>query len=266
MKFKLFVSSLLNVRNIGTLALMAVAILLMRTGLSDSEIGIGLIPLSSAAIVIYLGLVTQSFTNKKFQDKFIRKMKNKNIKKLNKMCGVLANDAKKHTNQAYYKKLCSIMNDKDEIMKSYYKGEPSFFSDNITEKTLNLVVSYIKLLKSFCIRTKELNSIDIKPVLEKIAKNTRKLNFINDAKVRENVEKIIEMDEKIVSRLKDEKLNIERIDTRLDYIKSTVYMLKQQINLKLEPDGMLDKIESAVNEAIALENVLDERNKKRIRI
>ena len=41
------------------------------------------------------------------------------------------------------------------------------------------------------------------------------------------------MDEKILSRLKEEKLNLERIDTRLDYIKSTVYMLKQQLNLKL---------------------------------
>ncbi|HHX17452.1 MAG TPA: hypothetical protein GX727_01165 [Clostridium sp.] len=262
MKFKLFISSLFNSRNIGALVILMIVSLV-----ANSEIKEGLLlPFSATSIAIYLALVIQSFTSKKFQDKFMRKMKHKKIKKLDKACAVLADDAKRHTNPAYYKKLCSIMNDKKEIMKLYYKEGPNFLNEKITEKTLDLVISYIKLLKSFCIRSKELGSIDVKPVQEKIAKNTRKLNFTSDPKVRENIENIIKMDEKVLSRLKDEKLSLERIDTRLDYIKSTVYMLKQQINLKIESEDMLDKIESAVNEAIALENVLDERNKRRIEI
>lgn len=262
MKFKLFISSLFSTRNIGIFSILVASLLAVNNVREEL-----FLPLSAVAIAVYIGLVIQSFTSKKFQERFIAKMKHKNIKKLDKACTVLADDARKYTNATYYKKLRSIMNDKNEIMKSYYKEGPNFINEKITEKALDLVISYIKLLKSFCIRTKELNAIDVKPVQEKIAKNTRKLNFINDPKVRENMEMIIEMDEKILSRLKDEKLNLERIDTRLDYIKSTVYMLKQQINLKLgSEEDLLEKIESAVNEAVALENVLDERNKKRIKI
>ncbi|MDQ2086051.1 hypothetical protein RBH29_06305 [Herbivorax sp. ANBcel31] len=262
MKLKLLFSSLFGSRNIGMLfILMAIPLALM---IITGERWL-IYPASAGVGAIYIGLVIQSFTSKSFQDKFIHKMKDKRIKKLNKMCTKLAEDAKKHTNPAYYKKLRSIMSDKNEIVKSYQKDSPDFLKEKITEQTLNLVVSYIRLLKSFCVRTKELNSVNIKPVIDRIAQNTRKLNFINDSKVHENVEKIIEMDQKIVSRLKDEKINLERIDTRLDYIKSTVYMFKQQIGLRLESEDMLEKIESAVNEATALENVLDERNKKRIR-
>lgn len=261
MKFKLFISSLFDGRNIGILF-----ILMMVSAIADINSRVELfLPLGAASFAVYLGLVIQSFTSKKFQEKFIRKIKHRNIKKLDKACTVLADDARRHTNPAYYKKLRSIMNDKNEIMKLYYREGPNFLNEKITEKALDLVISYIKLLKSFCIRTKELNSVDEKPVQERIAKNTRKLNFTNDPKLRENIEKIIEMDEKILSRLKDEKLNLERIDTRLDYIKSTVYMLRQQINLKLESEELLEKIEGAVNEAVALENVLDERNKKKIK-
>lgn len=263
MKFKLFISSLLNGRNIGTLI-----ILLMFSGMaSESRGDLLFLPLSAASFAVYSGLVIQSFTSKKFQEKFISKMKHRNIKKLDRTCITLADDAKRYTNAAYYKKLRLIMDDKNEIMKLYYKEGPNFLNEKITEKALDLVISYIKLLKSFCIRYKELNSVDVKPVQERIAKNSRKLNFTSDPKIRENIKKIIEMDEKILSRLKEEKLNLERIDTRLDYIKSTVYMLKQQLNLKLGTEvELLEKIEGAVNEAIALESVLDERNKRRIKI
>ena len=81
------------------------------------------------------------------------------------------------------------MDDKNEIMKLYYKEGPNFLNEKITEKALDLVISYIKLLKSFCIRYKELNSVDVKPVQERIAKNSRKLNFTSDPKIRENIKK-----------------------------------------------------------------------------
>ncbi|TYQ14816.1 UNVERIFIED_CONTAM: hypothetical protein Cloal_1195 [Acetivibrio alkalicellulosi] len=261
MKFKLLMGSLTRPRNIGIL----VVLMGLLAGLvTQGTLNIGFLAFI-ASISIYLGFVIQSFTSKKFQDMFIHRMKEKRIRELNKICTRLADDAKRHTNASYFKKLRSIMEDKNEIVKSYQKDSPDFLKEKITEQTLNLVVSYIKLLKSFCIRTKDLNSVDVNPVLERITKNTRKLNFTNDPKLYENVNKIIEMDQKIISRLKEEKLELERIDTRLDYIKSTVNMFKHQINLSLESEEMLEKIESAVNEALALENVLDERNKKSIR-
>ncbi|MFZ5985952.1 MAG: hypothetical protein ACOYWZ_02370 [Bacillota bacterium] len=260
MKFKLFLDSLFYFRNIG--------VLLILTGLIYSMTISGYYPAPlfyAAALAAYFAFVMQSLTSKKFQDKFLHKMKEKRIRELNRLCFSLAEDAKKHTNSAYYKKLCSIMEDRQEIVNSYSKDRPNFLKEKITEQTLGLVVSYIKLLKNFCIRSRELSFVNVNPVLERISQNNRKLNFINDPKIYEDLKKIIEMDERIITRLKEEKQELERIDAKLDYIKSTVSMFKHQINSSLESQEMLEKIESVVNEAMALETVLEERHKKRIR-
>lgn len=265
MKFKLFLSSLASYRNIGIFVIL-IGLSLAGKGLLEQYFGsmsqsVGFI----GAFAVYLGCSLQSFSSKKFQDKFLRKSKQEHIKKLNETCIKLANETKKHTNSAYYKKLCSIMEDRTEIIKEYYKGDVPYFKERITEQTLNLVITYIKMLKTFCIRSRELNLTDVAPIMDRIGKNTRKLNFINDSKVYEDLKKTIEMDEKIITRLKEEKQELERIDTKLDYIKSTVSMFKHQVTHSLDSEEMLEKIENVVNEATALESVLDDRYKKRSR-
>lgn len=260
MKLKLFLKALFHFRNIGMLLIMSGIGVAVTQSLDFS-------PLYTAGGVasIYLGFVLQSFTSKSFQDRFLHKIKEKRIKELNKMCIHLALGTKKYTNAAYYKKLCSIMEDREEVVKSYFKDKSNYLNQKITEQTLNLVVSYIKLLKDFCIRCRETSQTNLSPVVERISKNTRKLSFTNDPKVYEDLKRIIEMDERMIQRLKEERSDLERVDARLDCIKSTVSMLKHQINTGLDSEETLENIESALNEAVALENVLEERNKRRLR-
>jgi len=59
------------------------------------------------------------------------------------------------------------------------------------------------------------------------------------------------MDEKIINRFKEEKNDLERLDVKLDYIKSTIDMLKHQINSTLDSQDTLESIESILNEAVA---------------
>lgn len=258
MKFKLLIRSLTSYRNIGIL----VILMGFSFYLNNNHVDSGYITFL-ATFAIYAGFSLQSFTSKKFQDNFIHKTKEKHIKELNETCIKLADETKRYTNEAYYKKLCSIMKDKNEILRVYSKDAPNYLKERVTEQTLNLVITYIKLLRNFCKRSRELNQTNISPIMDRIGQNTRKLNFINDQKVYEDLKKTIEMDEKILSRIKEEKHELERIDTKLDYIKSTVSMFKHQIGLSMESQEMLEKIESVVNEATALENVLEERQKRR---
>lgn len=258
MKFKLLISSLTSYRNIGIL----VILMGLSFYLNKNYVDMGYITFL-ASFASYAGFSLQSFTSKKFQDNFIHKTKEQHIRELNEMCIKSADEAKRHTNAAYYKKLCSIMEDKSEIIRAYSKDAPNYLKEKITEQTLNLVITYIKLLRSFCKRSRELNLTDVSPITDRIGQNTRKLNFINDQKVYEDLKKTIEMDEKILLRIKEEKHDLERIDTKLDYIKSTVSMFKHQVGLSMESQEMLEKIESVVNEATALESVLDERQKRR---
>lgn len=255
MKFKLLLSALTDFRNL------AILILLMIVSLSlDGKIDYiyPLLPIAG-----YLGFSLQSFTSKKFQDNFLHNSKKKHINNLNEMCKRLANDTKRFTNAAYYKKLCAIMEDRSEILQDYQKDEFNYMKERIAEQSLNLVITYIKLLKNFCKRSRDLNLTDINPIMERVSQNTRKLSFINDPKIYEDLKRTIELDEKILNRLKEEKQDLDRIDTKLDYIKSTVSMFKHQIGLSMESEEILEKIENTLNEATALENVLDQRQRRR---
>ncbi|NLD51014.1 MAG: hypothetical protein GX660_28060 [Clostridiaceae bacterium] len=266
MKLKLFFRSLFYFRNIGVLAVASVLLFSIYDILPELIKGVpGILMLYAGVVTVYFGAVLQSMQSKKFQDNFLHKEKQKRIIKLDRMCNELASETKKHTNKAYYKKLCDVMEDKKEIINQFNKEEPDFLKEKTAEQALNLVLSYIKLLRNFCIRSRELGLQDVSPVMERITQNYRKLNFANDPKVYEDIKKIIEMDERIITRLKSEKLDLDRIDAKLDYIKSTVGMLKHQISSRLGSEEMLGQIESILNEAVALENVLEERHKKKQR-
>jgi prefoldin subunit 5 len=65
--------------------------------------------------------------------------------------------------------------------------------------------------------------------------------------------------------MKDEKKELERIGAKLDYMESTVNMFKHQIMSSIENENMLEELETAVNEAEALDTVLEDRRKSRIR-
>ena len=137
MKIKLLLSSMFYYVNIGILL-----ILLGVGNLVKEYLGIPAFYIVCAEAVIYIGLVLKSFTSKKFQDRFLLKMKQRNIKKLNKKCMVLASEATRYTNAAYYRKLSSLLNDKNEIIKSEYvidKEIPIFTQDrNFIQKFVDI--------------------------------------------------------------------------------------------------------------------------------
>lgn len=260
MKLKLFWNSIVHYKNLGML------LVFMGMGMAVTEYAE--LPYQYAAIpagALYLGLVLKSFTDKKFQENFLHKEKEKEIKKMNKTCLQLAADTKKRTNSAYYKKLFSVVKDKDDILKSYNKDKSNYVKEKIAEHTLNLTISYLNLLRDFCIRSKAAGRTNVDSLMERLSQNTRKLNFTDDPKVYEDIKRIVEMDEKIISRLKEEKSDLERVDTKLDCIKSTISMLKHQINSSLDSQETLENIESTLNEAAAFESVLYERNRNRLR-
>jgi len=259
MKSRLLVGALFRLRNLGIL-LIALGIAFFTAGAIPAAQSIAY----SAALGVYIISVIQSLGSKKFHEEFSQKEKIRRIQDLNYKCLKLAAQAKKHTNAAYSQKLNKVIEDKNAIVDSFFRGEKSFLKEKIVEQTLNLVVSYIKLLTNFCIRSRELSSIDVSDVIERINVNMRKLNFVQDANAAEDLKKLIEMDEKIVKRVKEEKAELERIGTKLDYMESTVNMFKHQIMSSIETEEMLETLETAVNEATALDNVLEERRRTRI--
>lgn len=272
MKFRMFTSAIFNIKNLVVLlGSLGIAYLISDPTAFPSMFQFGPIPgvesiVYPASFILYLVFVAQTLTSKKFHENFNHKEKIRHIQDLNYACLRLANEAKKHTNATYYQKLRRVVEDKNDIINSFFKGEQGYLKEKVVEQTLNLVVSYIRLLTNFCIRSKELNEVDVTDIINRINTNTRKLSFIKDPHTADEVKKVIEMDEKIVNRMKDEKKELERISAKLDYMESTVNMFKHQVISSIESEEMLEKLETAVNEASALDTVLEERRKNRIRM
>jgi len=261
MKFKLLLSSLFSFRNI--------VILLIAGGLAQfvaPQVFNATIPAYLSAALIYVAFVIQSLTSSKFYEDFKKKQKIRQIQDLNYACWKLAHDAKRTVSSTYLKKLRKVIDDKDSIMNSFFKGEHGYLKEKIVEQTLNLVLAYVRLAVNFCVRSKEIGTTDIGVIVDRINVNTRKLNFTKDPDTADDIRKLVEMDEKTLNRMKEEKNNLERISAKLDYMESTVNMFKHQIISNIESEEMLEKLETAVNEAAALDNVLEDRRRNRMRI
>jgi hypothetical protein len=109
-----------------------------------------------------------------------------------------------------------------------------------------------------------LSEVDVSTIANRITANRRKLGFTSDLHAADDIKKVVELDERLLERLKEEKRDLERISAKLDYMESTVNMFKHQIMSSIESEDMLEKLETAVNEATALDSVLHERRKNRI--
>lgn len=269
MKARLILEALFKLRNIGLLILLLGAAVFVTDPSALGMFGKGTpaapgIIAFPAVFAAYAVLVIQTLNSKDFHEDFNKKEKVRHIQGLNYACLKLANEAKRNTNSTYLQKLKKVMEDKTDIVDSFFRGERGYLKEKITEQTLNLVVAYLKLLNNFCIRSRELSAVDESAVAGRINTNTRKLGFTKDYHMVEDIMKIIEMDEKLINRLKDEKKDLDRISAKLDYMESTVNMFKHQALSSVETEEMLEKLETAVNEAEALDNVLEERRKNKL--
>ncbi|MGI6668199.1 MAG: hypothetical protein ACOX4M_01760 [Acetivibrionales bacterium] len=270
MKTRMVLSALFKIRNIAILAgALILASLLSDPGALPRALGYGYALPSfitiTGSVAVYAVSVFQTLLSKQFHEDFSRKEKLRGIHELNRLANRLASEARRNTNNTYMKKLRKVMEDKSDIVNSFFSGEHSYLKEKITEQTLNLVIAYLKLLNNFCIRNRELSGVDVGAVTNRINNNKRRLSFAKDERMAEDLRKIIEMDEKFILRLKEEKRELERIGAKLDYMESTVNMFKHRIISSVENEDMLEQLETAVNEAEALDTVLESRRRSKLR-
>lgn len=273
MNGNLFFSAIFRFRNFATLIGWCAVVYLISSSPEVQNMGLGsnidklITGAYGLGAITYLGLVIQSLFSNSYREEVKLKEKKKELNRLNRECNRLAVQARSTATPIQRQKLRKIMQDKNDILNSLKRGdERSYLKEKIVEKSLNLVISYIKLMTNYSIRFKELSEINIKDLMNKINTNRRKLSFLQDERMAEDIKSIIQMDENTIQRVKDEKNELERINARLDYIESMLGMFKHQIISSIESEEMVEKLETAVNEATALDSVLQERRKNQIRM
>lgn len=274
MNSNLFLSAFFRFRNFSTIILWTAFVYLLSgiTPLRDSvshslDFSLLLSGAYGAGALVYLTMVVQSMFSNNFREEVKRKEKRREISDLNRQCNRLSAQTRNFATPIQKQKLRKIMQDKNDIVNSQKRGEEySYLKEKIVEQSLKLVISYTRLMTNYSIRSKEISEINISDLMNKINANRRKLSFMKDARMLDDIKSVVDMDEQAIERVKEEKNELERIHARLDYIESMLNMFKHQIISSIESEEMVEKLETAVNEATALDSVLQERRRNQIRL
>jgi hypothetical protein len=253
MKFRKILSAALKMKNFALLA--AVLIVFYLTGYA---------PFILIGLAGYIFFVLQTLRDDRFIKEYAKKEKLENLQTMNEDCRILYFDLKSSLNRYEEKKVIDVLQEKDEIMNSFYKGDDDPLRQKIVEQVLNLVMAYIKLVHAYSTRCRDLGKSDINEVMDRINSNSRKLSFINDTAAIEDLKKALEMDQSIVNRVQEQKNELEKTSARLDYMESTISMFKHRFISREDSDEAVSEIENAINEAAALDNTLNSSKKDRL--
>jgi len=211
------------------------------------------------ALSVYAIFVIQNLASPKFRANCERKNLIEKIRKMSNECYNQAKSIRRKLSIADQKRLGQVVSDTEEVVNSFFNSDKSYLRVRVVEKTLSLTSLYTKLFSMYQARQKALDGGQISVVARRINANTSNLNNIRDSVTKEEVKKVISNDEKIIESLKNERTELEKLNARLQYMESTIGMLKYNIVSNLETEDILGTLETEVGEADALNAVLSDR-------
>lgn len=255
MGLKMFFKAALKSRNF---ALLAGVIII--SALTNS------VPFMLVGLAGYIYFVLQTFRSSEFRTECDRTEKLDDIQKLSWECNDLYRQVCRNLDRSVKNKAAGIMKQKSELMEFFSKTCDDPIKQKIIEQALKLVMAYFNLINNYSVRSRELASVGINEIVGRINYNNRKLGSLKSYEAVLDLTKTVEMDEKLLQDLKNEREELEKVNVRLDYIESTIGGFKHRIISTDSSDPESDEIEDVINEAAALDNVLSERSKNRMRL
>ena len=215
------------------------------------------------ALLVYAGFAAQSLFSREHRENFeIREVINE-IRRTHEDCRLKARILRRKLEPKAQLRLDSMLKETEEIVHSFLSGDRTQLKERVVQQSLKLSANYIKLADMFRVRASASGGDKISSLAKRINSNTSNLNSVRDAGIANELRRVIEADEKMIESLKNERLELEKIDARLQYMESTISMLKYNIISNLESEDILNNLESDVSEASALNSVLAERYDER---
>jgi hypothetical protein len=214
-------------------------------------------------LLIYGGCVLQSLFSPGFREDFERREMIVEIRKMSDECHQNARILKRKLELQAQTRLSNILKETDEIVQSFLSGDKTELKVRVVQQSLKLTAAYIKLADMFRVRAFASDGDKVSQLARRINANAANLNNARDQMVADELRRVIEADEKMLESLKNERFELERIDARLQYMESTIGMLKYNIISNLESEDILNTLENEVHEASALNSVLTERYEER---
>ncbi|MDF2522956.1 MAG: hypothetical protein K0R31_597 [Clostridiales bacterium] len=225
----------------------------------------GYLPFTFVGLAGYLYFVLQTLKEHDSKSEYSDSEEDENIQKLSSDCDDLYREVRKTVSKQELIKIKAILQDKDELMKLFYEFKEDYLKRKIIEQALNLVIAYIRLTAALSVRVKDLATVDVNLVRERIINNERKLLILKDQEAISDLKGAIEMDKELVDRINNERIQFQRTSSKLDYIESAIRSFKHQVVSSESSDEAVNDIQNIINEATALDNVLDQSKEERLR-
>jgi hypothetical protein len=215
------------------------------------------------SLAVYAAFAAQSLLDQTFRTDLENKQLIAQIKRVSEECRRSARNLKRKLDTTAAQRLSVVIREMDEIVRSFLGGDKTPLKARVVNKSLTLATTYIKMTDMLRIRSRDSDGTRISFLAQRINTNTSNLNNIRDHGIAEEIRRVIETDEKMIEALKNERRELEKLDARLQYMESTIGMLKYNIISNLESEDTLNDLEDEVNEASALNSVLNDRYEER---
>lgn len=260
MRFKMLMKAAFKTRNFAVLAAVIVVSLLF---------SVSRVPEASAPFMLfgaagYIYFVLQTLRSGDFKSELAQEEKLDGIQRLSWDCNELYRDIKGKLDRNLRNKAAGILRQKSELMQYFSKYTDDPLKQRIIEQALKLVAAYLNLLYTYSTRSRELSQENLNELVGRINYNNRKLGSLKSYEAVLELTKTVEMDERLLKNLKEEREELEKTNVRLDYIESTIGGFKHRILSPDTVDPAAEEIEDVINEATALDTVLNERRKTRL--
>ena len=215
------------------------------------------------SLAVYAAFVLQSLFSRDFRKDFEHKEMINEIRKSSEECHQAFRNLKRKLEPSAQMRLSGMVKESDEIVQSFLNGDKNVLKVRAVQQSIKLTSAYIKLADMFRVRATASSGERISQLAKRINANIANLNSVRDPGIANELKRVIAADERMIESLKNERLELEKIDARLQYMESTIGMLKYNIIANLESEDILRNLESDVHEADALNTVLYERYDER---
>ena len=224
------------------------------------------IAFGAAGVAAYITSIVRTANSSKFKEEFELSEKLDGINKLSWDCNSLYRQISGSLGKNQRTKAIGVLKQKEELMNYFNRYNEDPIKQRIIEQALKLVMAYFNLASNYSDRMRELSQQNFNDLLSRINTNNRKLGSLKNYEAVLELTKTVELDEKLLTNLKEERGELEMVNVRLDQIESTIVGFKHRILSSELSDPETEEIENVINEASALDNALNEHNRNRQRI
>lgn len=241
--------------------------MLLTAGAGSYAPGVSWLPwlVGAAGAGAYMAGVAGTLKSADFKREVELSEKLGDISRLDRDCSSLYRSVSGRLGRDLRMKVVRVLRQKDELLHYFDDCCEDPLKQRIIQQALKLVMAYIRLAGNYADRMRELSQQNLNELVHRINVNNRRLGSLKSYQAVLELTKTIEMDEKLLQRLRDERNELEMVNVRLDQIESSIAGFKHRILSSDMSDPETEEIENAINEATALDNALNEHRRLRQR-